>query len=134
VAIRALIAVALLALVAPAASAQTASTPRSALLQQATLFKQAKWRTMYGTYTARFRRSCPYATFVQRQRQTRQILGTDFRLTGIQVKRETASRAVVAYRFVKNGRTVAQVTLRDRDVYTRIGTRWFDELDRVSTC
>jgi len=30
--------------------------------------------------------------------------------------------------------TVAQVTLGNRDVYTKIRSRWYDELDRVSAC
>jgi hypothetical protein len=89
---------------------------------------------MYATYTSRFRRSCPYSRFVANQRAARRSLGTRFSLTGIQVRMETATRAIVAYRFVRDGRTIGQVRLRDRDVYTRIGSRWYDELDRVSTC
>jgi hypothetical protein len=130
--------VALLALSAPA-SATVAFPPQEAkvkavLVNQATLFKQGRWRAMYATYTPRFRRNCPYTRFVAQQRRTRRILGTRFTLqiTGIRV--ESTTRAIAAYRFVKNGRVVARVTLRNRDVYTRIGSRWYDELDRVSTC
>lgn len=130
--------VVVLALLAPSAvtgaSTQRSQDPKTTLLRQATLMKQAKWREMYATFTARFRRSCPYAKFVSQQRRTRQFLGTRFQLRGIQVRLETASRAIIAYRFVKDGRTVAAITLKDRDVYKLVGSRWYDELDRVSTC
>jgi hypothetical protein len=35
---------------------------------------------------------------------------------------------------VKSGRTVATVTFAHRDVYVKIGSRWYDELDVVSNC
>jgi hypothetical protein len=127
-----------LALLAPTATSgaaqQRTENPRSTLLRQAGLLKQAKWRAMYATFTPRFRRSCSYAKFVRQQRQTRQFLGPSFQLRGIQVRLETARRAIIAYRFVRDGRTLASVTFRHRDVYVLIGSRWFDELDRVSTC
>jgi hypothetical protein len=121
------------ALLAPAAAAQSAS-PKATLLQQASLVKQAKWPAMYATYTPRFRRSCPYPRFVQNGRQLRALLGTNFQVRGIQVRMESATRAILAYRFVRGGRTVASVTFAHRDVYTRIGSRWYDDLDRVSAC
>lgn len=137
-AVRVVLAVAVLALlVPPAVSAvpeQRTEHPRTTLLRQAALLKQGKWRAMYATYTARFRRSCPYATFVRHSRQTRQLLGPDFELRGIRVRMETARRALLAYTFARGRRTIATVTFRHRDVYVLIGFRWFDELDRVSTC
>jgi hypothetical protein len=131
--LRVAVAVLALAVLAPLASAQGTS-PRATLLQQATQVKQAKWRAMYGTYTPRFRRSCSYPRFVQNSRQVRRILGPNFQVRGIQVRMETARRAIVAYRFVRDGRTVASVTFGHRDVYVKSGPRWYDELDRVSAC
>ena len=128
----ALVVVALGLLASPALGQGT--SPRATLLQQATQVKQARWRAMYATYTPRFRRSCPYSKFVQNARQTRRILGTNFQLRGIQARLESARRAIVAYRFVVNGRTVAAMTFQHRDVYVKIGSRWYDELDRVSAC
>jgi hypothetical protein len=130
---RALIIILVAAVLVPVALAQS-SSPKATLNQQAALFKQGKWRRMYATYTPRFRRSCPYARFVAGQRRARRVVGTSFELRGIQVRRETPTRAVVAYRFVKNGQTIVGVTFRDRDVYAKIGSRWYDELDRVSSC
>lgn len=132
-ALRLALAVLAFAVAVPVASAQK-TTPRATLLQQATLIKQAKWRAMYATYTQKFRRNCPYAKFVQNGRQTRAALGPSFQLRGIQVRMETPRRAIVAYRFVKSGQTVAAVTFRHRDVYVKVGSRWHDELDRVSAC
>jgi len=132
------IAAALFALSAPA-TASVSFPPQEAkvkavLVNQATLFKQGRWRAMYATYTPRFRRNCSYTRFVAQQRQTRRILGTRFTLQITRIRVESTTRAIAAYRFVKNGRVVAQVTLRNRDVYTRIRSRWYDELDRVSSC
>ena len=137
-AVRVVLALAVLALLAPPAVSavpeQRAQHPRTTLLQQASLLKQGKWREMYATYTPRFRRSCPYATFVRHSRQTRQVLGPEFELRGIRVRMETARRALLAYTFARGRRTIATVTFRHRDVYVLIGSRWFDELDRLSTC
>ena len=137
-ALRALIAIAAVALLAPPAVSgaheQRAEHPRTTLLRQASLLKQGKWREMYATYTARFRRSCPYATFVRHGRQTRQMLGPEFELRGVRVRMETAKRALVAYTFARGRRTLATVTFAHRDVYVLIGSRWFDEVDRVSRC
>ncbi|HET8651226.1 MAG TPA: hypothetical protein VFM13_01515 [Gaiellaceae bacterium] len=121
------------ALLAPVALAQ-GTTPKATLTQQASLFKQGKWKAMYATYTPRFRRACPYSRFVTGQRRARSLLGTNFQLRGIRVRMETRTRAVVAYRFVRNGQTIANVTFSDRDVYVKIGPRWYDQLDRASSC
>ena len=135
---RVVLAFAVLALLAPpavsGADAQRAEHPRTTLLRQASLLKQGNWRAMYATYTPRFRRNCPYATFVRQARRTRQLLGPEFELRGIRVRMETARRALLAYTFARGRRTIATVTFRHRDVYVLIGSRWFDELDRVSSC
>jgi len=133
-----ILAVLAIVLAAPASVSGASSSPstevKALILKQTQLFKQGRWRAMYATYTPSFRRSCPFPTFLEAQRQTRQFLGTRFTIAGIKVRVETARRAIVAYRFVKNGKTVASVTFQNRDVYTRIGSRWYDELDRVSSC
>lgn len=121
------------ALLAPAALAQ-GSTPKATITQQASLFKQGKWKALYATYTPRFRRACPYSRFVTGQRRARSVLGTNFQLGGIRVRMETRTRAVVAYRFVRNGQTIANVTFSHRDLYVKIGSRWYDQLDRVTSC
>jgi hypothetical protein len=113
---------------------QRVQHPRETLLLQARLLKAGNWRAMYATYTPRFRRSCPYATFVRNASQTRRLLGPQFELRGIRVRMETARRARLAYTFARGRRTIATVTFAHRDLYVLIGSRWFDELDRVSSC
>ena len=133
--LRAVIATLLVAALAPASVSATpqATGPKDLLLRQATLLKQGKWREMYATYTPRFRRSCPYSTFVRQGREMRRVLG-NFRIRGIQVRNETTTRAILAYTMVKDGRTIVRVTFRHRDVYVKMGGRWLDERDRVTAC
>ena len=46
-----------------------------------------------------------------------------------------ADGIALAYRFVRtNGQTAANVTFRQRDRYTKLGGRWYDEYDSVSDC
>ena len=130
--LRAVIVVLTIALLAPVASAQRA-TPRATILQQTSLLKQGKWRAMYATFTPRFRRSCPYSTFAAQGRELRRSLG-NYQLRDIRVRNETATRAILAYSFVRNGRTLGRITFSHRDVYVKIGGRWLDERDRVTAC
>jgi len=107
---------------------------RATLLHQSRLFKQQRWRALYRTMTPRLRARCPYARFVRTQRENYSILGSNFQIRNIRVRAETATRAIAAYSFVKNGQTVVRVTFRHRDVYVKMGGRWLDEVDRVSGC
>jgi hypothetical protein len=117
-----------------ASHAADAPDVRAVLLRQNELFKQARWRAMYKTYTPRYRERCPFARFVADLRAVRKELGTRFSLRGIRV-RVRGGQATVAYRAVAaDGRTLAAVTLADSDRYSRIGGRWYDEYDRVSAC
>jgi hypothetical protein len=115
------------------ASSQQTPGPKDLVLRQTTLLKQGRWRELYATYTLRFRQSCPYSTFVAQGREMRRSLGA-FRLSGIQVRNETPTRAILAYSFVKNGRVIGRITFRHRDVYVKVGGRWLDERDRVTAC
>ena len=126
------------ALAVPASGAGGISTPqtevRATILHQASLFKQKRWRTLYQTMTPRLRAKCPYARFVPVQRENYSILGSNFQLRNIRVRAETGARAIAAYSFVKNGQALVRVTFSHRDVYVKVGSRWLDELDRVSGC
>jgi hypothetical protein len=134
--LRAVLAVFVVAVLAPAsvsATPQKTATPKDLVLRQTTLLKQGKWREMYASFTPRFRRSCPYPTFVAQGREMRRALG-NFQLRAIQTRNETATRAILAYSFVKNGQVIARVTFRHRDVYVKVGGRWLDERDSVTAC
>jgi hypothetical protein len=118
-----------------AAAPSDATAVRAVLLRQASLMKQGKWRQMYATFTPRYRARCPFATFVRHGQQSRVLLGSSFRVDRIQVRvRPGGRQALAAYRFVRNGRPLAAVRFSHGDVYAKIGNRWFDEFDRVSSC
>ena len=106
------------------------------LLTQARLLRQGRFRVMYRTtYTPAFRANCPWRTFVKRQRFGRRYLGPGFKVRDLRVRMVTPTRALLAYRFVRaNGQTAANVTFRHRDVYSKLGSRWYDEYDSVSDC
>jgi hypothetical protein len=126
-----------LVLVVAATPAEFGSTtPRAAILYQAKLFRQGKFRLKYETtYTANFRARCPWSRYVADQRYGRRILGPDFTLTNIRVRMLSPTRALLAYRYTSgDGRNVVAITFRDRDLYVKIGRFWYDEYDRVSRC
>jgi hypothetical protein len=134
-AIAALAVVLVVPAVGGAAAPSDTTAVRSVLLSQASLMKQGRWRQMYATYTPRYRARCPYSQFVQNGRQSRALLGPNFRLDRIQVRiRPGGRQALVSYRFVRNGRPLATVRFDHGDLYAKIGNRWFDEFDRVSAC
>jgi hypothetical protein len=118
--------------VAPAAGRSEATTPRGALLNQVRLFNAGSWRAMYGTFTRRFRASCPYSTFVAQGREARAAVG---RLSVRNVRvRQTGNRATLTYQNVAQGVVLQTVTRRHPDLYVRIGGRWYDEKDSVTSC
>jgi hypothetical protein len=136
---RTVVAVALfLLLVVPASAALHSSgdSPQAVLLDQARLLKQGRFRLMYETtYTANFRAHCPWSTYLRRQRFGRSYLGPRFTVRNIRTRTLNSTQALLAYRFVKgNGTTAADVTFRQRDLYVKIGDRWYDEYDHVSDC
>ena len=112
------------------------TTPREAILYQAKLFRQGKFRLKYDTtYTANFRARCPFSRYVADQRYGRRILGTRFTLDRIRVRMQGPTRALVAYRYTSSDRRrVLVVTFRDGDVYVKQGRFWYDEYDRVTSC
>jgi hypothetical protein len=117
--------------VAPAAGRSEATTPRGALLNQARLFNAGNWRLLYGTFTRRFRASCSYATFAAQGREARSM----GRLTVRNVRvRQAGNRATLTYQNVVAGVVVQTVTRRHPDLYVRIGGRWYDEKDYVTSC
>jgi hypothetical protein len=118
-----------------ASSATDAAEVRAVFDRQARLFKQGRWQAMYRLYTPRYRARCPFARFVDDQRSVRRELGTRFSFRGVRV-RVRGTRATIAYRAVSSssGRTIAEVTFADGDIYVRLGGRWYDEYDRVSEC
>jgi hypothetical protein len=127
----------ILMLAVPAGAADLGATsPRAAILKQAQLFRQGKFRIKYRTtYTANFRARCPYSRYVADQRYGRRIMGPNFRLRDIRVRFQPPAQALVAYKYVSgDGKRAVTVTFRDGDLYVKQGSFWFDEYDRVTTC
>ena len=112
------------------------TTPRAAILYQAKLFRQGKFRIKYTTtYTANFRARCPYAKYAADQRYGRRIMGPRFTLRDVRVRLQSPTRALLAYRYVSgDGKWVVSVTFTDGDVYVKQGRFWYDEHDRVTDC
>ena len=130
--------VAVLLLVTPAWAAPRSEPDqvKAVLFTQARLLKQGRFRVMYETtYTANFRAHCPWGTYLKRQRFGRRYLGPGFTLRRVRARILSATQALLAYRFVRaNGQIAAEVTFRQRDLYVKIGERWYDEYDHVSDC
>jgi hypothetical protein len=115
-----------------ATSTSEASKVRSLLIHQVSLFNAGRWRQLWATYTPRFRSHCPYPRFAASGSQARPILGRA-RVRNVAV-RVTGRRAHVTYQLIARGRVFPGGTARSPDVYVRIGGRWFDEEDAVSSC
>jgi hypothetical protein len=87
---------------------------------------------MYRTTTPRLRARCPYARYARGLRESRRVLGPTARIDRIQVRFKSAKRALVSYRFLKNGKPLLTVRFRDGDLYAKLGSRWYDEYDRIA--
>ena len=106
---------------------------RALLHKQLTLVQQGKFRQLYALTTAALRRRCPYARFVRGAREVRRAIGPNSNVDRILVDFKANRRAVVQYRFLKNRKPFIRVRFSDGDLYTKLGTRWYDEYDAV-TC
>ena len=119
----------------PESQASTAKTPREALVVQIALFRQGRFRVEYETmFTPNYRARCPWARFLRNARRDRRVLGAWIRVTNIRTRIVDPAHALLAYVVrTADGRTLT-ITFRQRDVYTKIGQYWYDEMDRVTRC
>jgi hypothetical protein len=118
--------------VAGARSGEDVKALRALLQKQLTLTKQGQFRVIYRTTTTRqFRARCPYRRFVRLAREVRAALGPTAKVDRILVRFLSQRRALLSYRLLKNGRPVLQVRFSDGDVYAKVGSRWYDDYDRV---
>lgn len=118
--------------VAGARGGEDVKALRALLQKQLTLTKQGEFRVIYRTTTTRrFRARCPYPRFVQLAREVRAALGPTAKIDRILVRFLSKRRALLSYRFLKNGRPFLRVRFSDRDVYAKVGSRWYDDYDRV---
>jgi hypothetical protein len=83
----------------------------------------------YALLSPTFRRTCPYATFRPLGRQEeRQLRGASLRVLG---ERIDGSKAHLTYEFVRGGVVLGKAT---GDLYVQVRGRWFDEVDKYTTC
>jgi hypothetical protein len=109
---------------------------KAVLQTQARLLRQNRLRVMYETtYTATFRAHCPWTRYLRRQRYARSVLGPGFTVRNIRVRFLSPTKAILAYQYVRrDGVVAADVKFRDRDVYAKVGARWYDEWAHARDC
>jgi hypothetical protein len=121
-------AVALSLALAGAAAASQAS-PLETLKAEIAYAASGQYEQLYELYTDKFQKGCPFARF---EREMGRI-GPQFE--GVTVKllkqRVEGTQATLDYRLVKRGRTLSKTR---GDVYAEIGGRWYDEVDRYTSC
>jgi hypothetical protein len=105
---------------------------RGLLHQQLSLLKQGKFRQLYALTTPGFRQRCSYPRFLRISREARRKLGPTSVVDRIRVDFKSRRLAVVEYRYLKNGKPFLWVRFRKGDRYAKLGTRWYDEFDRLA--
>jgi hypothetical protein len=104
------------------------------LLQRQTAhFNAGRWQALWLTYTPRFRRGCSYRLWRREQQALRRAIGARIKVRGIRV-RVTRRRAAVSYTLLLGDRGIVVVRPQQPDLYVRIGRRWLDEGDGITTC
>lgn len=129
-----LLAAVITALALPAAGAAAAPSlsptgPAQVTLQQDRLLRAGEFKKLYGLFTTRFKQQCGYAKFQQQAAKSRsQLKGITLKVTGEQI---TGSRGIVKYKYLRGTKVLATIT---NDLYVKVGGRWLDEVDPVTSC
>jgi len=114
------------------ASASEATKVRAQLLYEVGLFNQARWQQLWQTYTPRVRRGCSYRRFVAGMKSIRAHYGrATVRNVAVRVR---GQRASVVYQIIAHGKIAGGATARNPDIFARIGSRWFDDVDADGLC
>jgi hypothetical protein len=118
---------------ASAGGGADARTVTKLLRTQTTLFNGGRWQALWRTYTPRFRRGCSYRLWRREQQALRRAIGARITVRGIRA-RVTGRRAAVTYTLLLGDRGVVVVRPAQPDLYVKVGRRWFDEGDGITTC
>ena len=110
-------------------NAGAAKTPVGTLRLQQSLFARRNWTALWLLYSPRFRDRCNRATWVREIKQARQVLS---KLT-VRVTRVRTRGNVAFLSYTLTGRGTVLERAR-KDKYVRIRGRWYDEVDRYTTC
>ena len=109
-----------------------AANVRAQLLYEVGLFNQARWQQLWQTYTPRVRRGCSYPRFVAGMRSIRAHYGrATVRNVAVRVR---GRRASVLYQIIAHGKVAGGPTAKNPDIFARIGSRWFDDVDPDGLC
>ena len=126
---RKLIVAAALVLVLAAGPAAAVSGPAQVLQKQLTLLQAGNTRAAYLLFTENFRTTCDYETWSGKLGDSRSAFaGLSFRVLTTKIKGGVAK---LTYQVKRENKILE--TVRD-DVYVKIGGKWYDELDSVTTC
>jgi hypothetical protein len=114
------------------ASTSEAAKVRAQLLYEVGLFNQARWQQLWQTYTPRVRRGCSYRGFVAGMKSIRAHYGrATVRNVTVRVR---GQRASVLYQIIAHGKVAGGATAKNPDIFARIGSRWFDDVDPDGLC
>ncbi len=121
------------AAVATASAAATpfsgGSTPAAVLKQESVYFNARNWRPYYALMGPRFHAQCSYGTFVKRNDSVRKLVeSTTIKMISTRI---AGSRAYVSYETIA---PPIKPILTRNDLFVKVGGRWYDELDAVTTC
>jgi hypothetical protein len=110
-------------------SAGGGSSPAAVLRAEATYLNARNWHPYYGLMGPRFRAQCNYATFVQRNEAVRNQI-TRASIAKVST-RMAGSRAYLSYETIA---PPVKPFYTKNDLFVKIGGRWYDEYDAVTTC
>jgi hypothetical protein len=116
-----------------AAPASDATTIAALLRRQTALWNAARWQALWRTYTPRFRRGCDYRLWLNEQRAAKRLIQGKLAVRQIRV-RVRGRRATVSYILLLGGTGYSVVKPPRADVYVKVGRRWLDEGDHITTC
>ncbi len=106
-------------------------TPAGTLKAEIAAFNVKNYVGAYSAYTARFKASCPYATFKKHLAAQRAQVPSPLSVKVTRV-RTAGAKAFLGYNVLLNGQVVA--TVKPIDVFVRIKGLWYDEVDSQTTC
>ena len=111
------------------ASAAAPTTPGATLKLEIALLKAGKWQQLYQLYTAKFRQMCPYAKWVAQGKAVQD----DFKPVTLKITKTaiTGKRALLDYQFLISGKVVNKTK---GDLFVKVGSGWYDEVDKVTSC
>jgi hypothetical protein len=112
-----------------ASATATQATPVGTLRAEVRDLQSKDLTSYYALLSPRFHRTCTFQAFLPTGRQEEQQLrGATLRVLADRV---SGSKAYLTYEFLRGGVVLGKAT---GDLYVEVGSKWFDELDKYTTC